>query len=161
VIFILVNARSAKASELNGEIATPGIIAMMGATINAPIDNVTSGNAERLETLLRERFDAAAADLPEPLAKNFRNVETYFVPVDFDAIDDVGCRRAFQSIATSWTLPGKEVDALMVAGQALLKSAPKLSKVAEALALDGMESLPDLEDACAVIEKARHRAGSK
>jgi NTE family protein len=161
VIFILVNARSAKASELNGEIATPGIIAMMGATINAPIDNVTSGNAERLETLLRERFDAAAADLPEPLAKNFKNVETYFVPVDFDGIDDVGCRRAFQSIATSWTLPGKEVDALMVAGQALLKSAPKLSKVVEALGVEGMESLPDLKDACAVIEKARRKAGSK
>ena len=158
VIFILVNARTAKASELNGEIATPGLTAMLGATINAPIENVTSGNVERLETLLRERFNAAAAEMPPSLAENFKNLETFFVPIDFDGIEDVGCRRAFQSIATSWTLPEKEIDALMVAGQALLKSAPKLGKVVDALGVEGMESLPELEDACAVMEEARRKA---
>jgi NTE family protein len=157
IVFVLVNARSAKASELNGEIATPGITAMLTATVDAAIDNATFGNFERLETLLRERLRAAAAEMPEPLAGNFRNVETFVLPVDFDAIEDGGCRRAFQSIATSWTLPEKEIDALMIAGQALLKSAPKLSKVANALGVSGIENLPDLEDACAVIEEARRK----
>jgi len=155
VIFILVNARSAKASELNAEIATPGAIAMVGGTINAAIDNATFGNFERLETLLRERFRAAAAELPESLAENFRKVETFFVPVDFAAIEDGACRRDFQSIATSWTLPKKQIDALLIAGQALLKSSPKLSKVAEALGATGMEDLPEIEDACALMEAAR------
>jgi hypothetical protein len=45
----------------------------------------------------------------------------------------------------------------MIAGQALLKSAPKLSKVANALGVSGIENLPDLEDACAVIEEARRK----
>jgi NTE family protein len=155
VIFILVNARSAKASELNAEIATPGAAAMVGATINAAIDNATFGNFERLETLLRERFRAAAAELPESLAANFRKVETFFVPVDFAAIEDGECRRDFQSIATSWTLPKKQIDALLMVGQALLKSSPKLSKVAGVLGVAGMEGLPGIEDACALIEAAR------
>jgi NTE family protein len=157
IVFVLVNARSAKASKLNGEMATPGITAMLGATIDAAIDNATFGNFQRLETLLRERLRAAAAEMPEPLAGNFRNVETFFLPVDFDAIEDDGCRRAFQSIATRWTLPEKEIDALMIAGQALLKSAPQLSKVANSLGVSGIENLPDLEDACAVIEEARRK----
>lgn len=155
VIFILVNARSAKASELNAEIATPGAIAMVGATINAAIDNATSGNFERLETLLRERFRAAAAELPESLAENFRKVETFFVPVDFAAIEDGACRRDFQSIATSWTLPKKQIDALLIVGQALLKSSPTLSRVAGVLGATGMDSLPEIEDACALIAAAR------
>ncbi len=155
VIFILVNARSAKASELNAEIATPGAIAMVGATISAAIDNATFGNFERLETLLRERFRAAAAELPESLAENFRKVETFFVPVDFAALEDGACRRDFQSIATSWTLPKKQIDALLIAGQALLKSSPKLSKVAGVLGATGLDSLPEIEDACALIEAAR------
>jgi NTE family protein len=157
IVFVLVNARSAKASKLNGEMATPGITAMLGATVDAAIDNATFGNFQRLETLLRERLRAAAAEMPEPLAGNFRNVETFFLPVDFDAIEDDGCRRAFQSIATRWTLPEKEIDALMIAGQALLKSAPQLSKVANSLGVSGIENLPDLEDACAVIEEARRK----
>jgi NTE family protein len=155
IVFVLVNARSAKASELNGEIATPGITAMLGATIDAAIDNATFGNFQRLETLLRERLRAAAAEMPEPLAGNFKNVETFFLPVDFDAIEDDGCRRAFQSIATRWTLREKEIDALMIAGQALLKSAPKLTKVANSLGVTGIENLPELEDACAAVAKAR------
>jgi len=155
VIFVLVNARSAKASKLNGEIATPGITAMLGATIDAAIDNATFGNFQRLETLLRERLRAAAAEMPEPLAGNFKNVETFFLPVDFDAIEDDGCRRAFQSIATRWTLREKEIDALMIAGQALLKSAPKLTKVASSLGVTGIEDLPEMEDACAAVAKAR------
>ncbi len=157
VVFVLVNARSATASELNGEIATPGLTDMLGAIINAPIQNTTSGNVERLETLLRERFDAAAAEMPPSLAENFNNLETFFVPVDFDGIEDVDCRRAFQSIATSWTLPEKEVDALMVAGQALLKSAPKLGKVVDALGVEGMENLPEMADACAIMKEARRK----
>lgn len=155
VIFILVNARSARASELNGEIATPGALAMVGATINAAIDSATFGNFERLETLLRERFRAAAAELPESLAKNFRKVETFFVPVDFAAIEDDACRRDFQSIATSWTLPETQIDALLIVGQALLKSSPKLSKVTGVLGATGMDSLPEIEDACALMEAAR------
>ncbi len=155
VIFILVNARSAKASELNAEIATPGAIATVGATINAAIDSATFGNFERLETLLRERFRAAAVDLPESLAKNFRKVKTFFVPVDFDAIEDDACRHDFQSISTSWTLPKKQIDALPIAGQALLKSSSKLSKVAGILGANGMDSLPEIKSACALIKAAR------
>ena len=151
VVFVLVNARSDKPSRLSGEIATPGALDMVQATINAAIDNTTFGNFERLETLLRERLDAAAAEFPEPLASNFRKVETYFLPIDFDAIADDACRDAFQSIATSWTLAKREVDALMIAGKALLKSAPKLSRLAADLGLAGIDRLPELEEACAAI----------
>lgn len=158
VIFVLVNARSQTASELNAEKATPGAGSMLGAAINAGIDNATLGNFERLEVLLRERFEAAAAELPESLAKNFRSVETFFIPVDFGAIEDSACRRDFQSIATSWTLPQKQIDALLVAGQALLKSSPKLGNVASALGATGMDKLPEIEEACGVLEEDRQKS---
>ncbi len=152
IVFVLVNARSAKASELNAEIATPGAVAMVGATIGAAIDNTTFSNFERLETLLRERFRAAAAELPPSLAKNFRNIETFFVPVDFEAIENPDCRRDFQSIATSWTLPKEEIDALLVAGEALLKESPKLNGMIQALGAGGADQLPTVDDACDLLQ---------
>lgn len=148
VVFILINARSAKPSDLNSDIATPGTADMIQSTINAAIDNATFGPFDRIETLLRERFDAAAAGFPEPLATNFRRVKTFFIPVDFDAIADPECRRAFQGIATSWTLPDVEIDALLIAGKALLRSAPKMQNVAAELSVAGLETLPEIDDAC-------------
>ena len=155
VIFVMVNARSAPASELNADKATPGAVSTVGATISAAIDNATFGNFERLELLLRERFEAAAATMPESLAENFRSVETFFLPVDIGAIEDSRCRRDFQSIATSWALPEGEIDALLVAGQALLKSSPKLGNVASALGVTGVDELPEVEEACRILEQDR------
>jgi len=154
VIFILVSAGSVKASERNVENATPGAIAA-DEMFNAAITAATRGEIARIETLLRERFLAAAAEMPEPLSKNFRNLDIFFLPVDFGAIEDDACRRDFRLIGTSWTLPEQEIDALMIVGQALLKSSPRLRRVARALGATGLHSLPEIEDACALMEAAR------
>lgn len=154
IVVVMVNARSATVSALNTEPNTPGIVDMFGATINASIDNATFGTAERLELLLRERFEAAAARMPPPLAANFRAVQTLFVPVEFEAIDDESCRRRFQSIATSWTLPPGQVDALLLAGQALLRAAPTMARAAEALGATGLDALPTVDAACDVLAAA-------
>ena len=155
VVFILVNARSARASKLNAEIATPGVVAMVGGAIGAAIDSATFANLLLVGKDLRERFIAAAARLPESLARNARKFRFFFVPVEFDAIEDDACRRDFQSIATSWTLPNKQIDALLIAGQALLKSAPMLKKVVTVLGASGLDKLPEIQDACKLMKAAR------
>lgn len=151
IVFILVNARSAKPSRLDSDIATPSILDMLSATINASIDNATFGSFERLNTLLNEELKAAAADMPPELAKNFKAVKTYFAPVDFDAIEDAACRGAFQSIATSWTLPEAKIDALLEIGKALLKAGLEQKNLVKDLSLNGTGTLPDVVEVCGQI----------
>ena len=65
---------------------------------------------------------------------------------------DHGMRQLVETLESY--LPGEQIDALMVVGQALLKSSPKLEVVAEKLALSGVEDLPDLAQACAAVAAA-------
>jgi NTE family protein len=149
IVFVLVNARADPPSRLNDRIATPGAADMLLGTISAAMDNATFANIERLRVLLEERFKAAAHGLPPEVAANFANVETYFVPVDFGAIDDTDCRRGFESIATSWTLPADQIDALLEVGPALVGQAPDFARVLAAVGAELDAPLPALEVACA------------
>lgn len=160
VVFVLVNARSDPPSALNDQIATPGEINMLLGTISAAMDNATFAIIERLRVLLEERFKAAAQQMPPPLARNFEKVETFFVPVDFGAIAGDDCRRMFESIATSWTLPKGEIDALFVAGGALLNAAPDFHEVLAVVGARLERPLPSIGQACAVLEQARLRIAS-
>jgi NTE family protein len=126
IVFVMVNARSAKPSELDSQQATPGMIDMLTASIGASIDRASFSTAERLRTLLLTDFrgianDADAAGFKD-IAANFRTVagNTKFIAVDFDAIANPTCRESFHSIATSWSLSGQEIDALKAMGEALL-----------------------------------------
>jgi len=56
IIFVMVNARSFKANDLDKEQATPGIIPMISASIDSSIDRATFGTAERLRSYLKEQL---------------------------------------------------------------------------------------------------------
>jgi predicted acylesterase/phospholipase RssA len=155
VVFVLVNVRSDPPSALNDQVATPGEIDMLLGTISAAMDNATFATIERLRILLKERFKAAAEEMPPALAGNFKEFKAFFVPVDFGAIPDDDCRRMFESIATSWTLPRGEIDALFVAGGALLYAAPEFRDVLDIVGAEIERPLPTIEQACAVLEQAR------
>lgn len=151
IVFVMINARSARVSALNTEPDTPGVVDMIGATINASIDSATFGTAERLELLLGERFELQAKLRPPPIADNFRSLKRHYVPVEFEAIGDDACRRRFQSIPTSWTLSSGQVDALLLVGQALLRAAPGMRAAADALGATGLDTLPTVDVACAAL----------
>jgi hypothetical protein len=147
LIFVVINARSFAPSALDEQAATPGILDMALASINAPIDRATGGTAVQLRTLLTERF----RELPgNPIADN-----TALISVDFDAIDNEACRRRFQSIATNWHLEEDELHALDLVGQALLQQDPNWTKLLEIAQMPTPPVLPGIDEACAAIAAAQ------
>ena len=162
VLFVMVNARSAKPSALDSQQATPGMISMLTASIGASIDRASFSTAERLRSLLQTEFrgfanDATAAGFKD-MAANFRTVadNTRFIAVDFDSIKDPACRESFHSIETSWSLSATEIDALKAMGEALLAQNPYFPA-----ALQMVNGRPDrpfttIEAACALLP---NRAG--
>jgi NTE family protein len=153
IIFVMVNARTFPPSDLDHSQATPGMIAMLGASLDSAIDRATFGTAERIRGLLNEHFranaDAAAQTANQSasgvppamrakllqLAANFRAIaaNTQFIAVDFDAIADPQCRTAYHSIKTTWALSGEQIDALKVMGEALFAASPDYGKAMKAL----------------------------
>lgn len=148
LIFIVVNARSFAGSELDSSPATPGAVDMLLASISAPIDRATAGTASQLRELLFDEFrqlDLADPQHEERFHKLAEN--TALIAIDFDAIADTACRRKFQGIATSWTLPPEEIDALLEVGGALLANDPAF---ADLLRITGAPApaLPSLQETC-------------
>jgi len=156
VVFVLVNARSQAANALNDQLATPGIVDMLLGTINTSIDNATFGNLDRIRTLLRERLEAVADDpnTPEPVKQRLRGFQSHFLPVDFAAIPDRDCRRTFQAIATSWTLPDHEIDALLEVAGPLLAADLEFDRVLQAVGASYAAPNAGLQQACETVMRA-------
>jgi len=111
VLFLVVNARSDAPASLDKSKATPGMFDMLNATTASAIDNATYGTLEGLQQQIRSLMRA-------PALRDQLTVDTAYV--DFDVIDDAPCRQAFQNIATSWTLPSRQVDALIQIAEAMI-----------------------------------------
>jgi NTE family protein len=171
IVFIMINARSFAPSDLDDSQATPGALSMLTASIGSSIDRATFGTSERIRSLLTDRFRGMADDIEHeanrpgrPMrdvllrqAANFRTVaqNTQFVTVDFDAIADPKCRRAFHGIATSWTLPGNQLDALNAMGEGLLAQDPSFPAALRAVnALPFDQPLITVDQACTLLQPA-------
>ena len=151
LIFIVINARSFATSDLDQSQATPGLLDMLMASINAPIDRATAGTADQLRDLLFDEFrQLALAD--EARAARFRKLaqNTALISVDFDAIADQTCRRKFQGIPTSWTLKAEEIDAVLRVGGALLANDPAFPEMLR-IAGASQADLPGLEEVCTTL----------
>lgn len=143
LIFVVINARSFKTNALDEQAATPGIVDMALASIDAPIDRATGGTSVQLRTLLNERF----RQLPgNQIADN-----TALISIDFDAIHDEACRRRFQNIATNWHLEEDELHAIDLIGKALLQQDPNWAKLLQIAGMATPPDLPDIGEACAAI----------
>ena len=117
IVVIAVNARSQPASAIGHGTDNPGIVAMAGAVISASIDGRSGGLVAELESLpalLRDTF----RDIPGGPPK------VTILPVDFELIQDAGCRRRFQEIGTNWSLPAGRIDALQEIASAILRASP-------------------------------------
>jgi NTE family protein len=152
LIFVMVNARSFTSSDLDEDQATPGIVDMLLASLDSPIDRATTGTANQLRQLLTDEFrqivlaDPKKAGIFHALAEN-----TALISVDFDAIVDEDCRRKFHSIPTSWSLDTKQVDAVLTVGQALLASDPEFAHLLNIIGGTVTASLPSIDEACKLL----------
>lgn len=156
LVFVAINARSFAPNELDQSRKTPGMLDMLLASINAPIDRATSGTAAQLRELLDNAYrqivlnDPGKEQLFHDLAAN-----TALISIDFDAIVDAGCRRKFHSIPTSWALEKKQIDALMKVGPALLGGDPAFGKLLTVVNGTLSQPLPTVPEACAAIDLAQ------
>lgn len=152
VVFVMINARSDASSDLSTSPAPPGAIPMLMATIDSAIGNTTFSSVDKVDVLLRERLQKAAEGMPSAIQERIRDLETYMILIDFDAIDDRGCRIAFQNIATSWTLPDQQIDALLQVSAGLLHQDPKFQDLTQDLAAQPVPA-PSVTSACQILLK--------
>jgi NTE family protein len=154
IVFVMINARSFKPSALDKSQATPGLVDMLLASINSSIDRATFNTAERLRTLLQGQYRLFAAQAQNPTIKaNFNAAadNMRLITIDFDAIRNDDCRRNFHSIATSWALSAREIDALKAVGGGLLQQDPGFAQTLAMIGGQVTTPIPTLDDACKLV----------
>ena len=149
LIFVMINARSDASSKLDTSPATPGALSMLSATIDSAIDNATFSSLDQVDVLLRERLQESAKRYEAQT--QIKDLKTYLIAIDFDAIEDRDCRVKFQSIRTTWTLQEKQIDALLHVGGALLKQDQAYLELKNAGKARETTPLPSIESACAIL----------
>lgn len=155
IVFVLVNARSQPPSALDTQLSTPGVLDMLNGTINAAIDNALFGDLDRTRQLIQRGLQQRTKDAPEPVRRKVAELQTSFLTVDFQAIDRTDCRQAFQDIATSWTLPAGEIEALYQVAGPLLAASPAWGEMLDALGAHVPAGEGSLDDACATVLAAQ------
>lgn len=116
LLLVIVNARSEQPTGYDTDPRPPKLTDTLLTTIGTPIDGVTFQLIDSLD----------------PLLANLTGTKLQgeaVVPIDFDYIVDPACRLSFHSMATSWTLPPKQVDALIAMGEAMVLQSPALQKL--------------------------------
>ena len=146
LVFLVINARSDASSELDTSPETPGVCCMLSATIDSAIDNATFSSVEHVEVLLRERMRMSAKDSEEK--KWIKELSTYLIAIDFDAIEDRSCRLKFQSIETTWSLNDQQIDGLLQLGGALLEQDHEFDRLKRERKVRNTTQLPSIETAC-------------
>ncbi|HEY1794806.1 MAG TPA: patatin-like phospholipase family protein [Stellaceae bacterium] len=132
LLFVVVNARSQDDNSYGSSPSPPGIVDTLLTTIGAPID----ANSFQLVDQLTAAFDQ-------------RLKQDAIVMVDFDFIKDFRCREHFHNIATSWALPGPQVDELIALGRAMVLQAPRYQALVHALGGTAPPPGPTVDDICA------------
>jgi hypothetical protein len=153
----MINATTAPQSRLDEQKATPGVWSMLGASLDAGISRTTMGSSEQVRQVLLDEFAAEARSLraqgEDGLADNLTKFaeHTHLITVDFDAIPNADCRQAYHSIATSWTLPKRQINGLLVMGKALLANDPGFVPVLQDAGGTLTNPLPSVTAACKLV----------
>ena len=67
------------------------------------------------------------------VATGRKRIELQVAVIDFDYIVDNNCRQRFHGIATRWTLPKEQVNALIDLGETMVLQAPNYRALVERL----------------------------
>ena len=120
IVIIIINAATRPENPMDSSSNTPSSIQVVDAVSHTQIDRYT---LESL-SLLEEAFYDWAAELSTPT----QPVTPFFIKLDFESIGNKKQRKFFNNMATSFSLPGNEVDELIKAGRELLRQSPEFQK---------------------------------
>lgn len=132
LLFVVVNARSQADNDFGSRARPPGTFDTLLATIGTPIDATSFQLLGQLDRLLDDRFK------PKSL-----------VLVDFDLIADPACRGYFHNMATSWSLPRRQVEDLIALGEAMVLQSPRYGEFVAALGAAVPRPSRSVEQICA------------
>lgn len=132
LLVVVVNARSQADNDFGRHARPPGLTDVLLTTIGTPIDATSFQLRGQIADLIDERLEAGA-----------------LVAVDFDFIEDRQCRAYFYGMATSWTLPARQVDDLIALGKAMVLQSPAYGELVAALGAAAPEPDRTVAEICA------------
>lgn len=130
LVVIVVNSRSAPATDWDRSPRPPGVVAQLLQASSVPIDHYTYESVELLKDtaqrwagsrdakVARMRLGGATVEQAEAAVPK---IELHAIDVSFDAIRDEAERRYFMALPTSFHLPDEAVDRLREVGGRLLR----------------------------------------
>jgi hypothetical protein len=132
LLLVVVNARGEGENGYGASASPPGALDMLSQSIGAPIDATSFQMLGKLDRLVDDRVKPKSVVL-----------------VDFDFIARPKCRAYFHNMATSWTLPGDQVDDLIALGKAMVLQSPRYKEIVTALGGTVPAPQPTVEQICA------------
>ena len=132
LLLVVVNARGEGENSYGASAKPPGATDMLLTSIGTPIDATSFQMLSKLDLLIDNRVKPKSVVL-----------------VDFDFIADRACRAYFHNMATSWTLPPRQVDDLIALGKAMVLQSPRYKELVAALGGTAPAAQPTVEQICA------------
>ena len=114
VVVLLVNAQTRPENPMELSEEEPPVAEVLNAVSDAQLQRYNTESLILVENGLKKW--AAAFSTPD------RQIKSYFIQVDFESIHDPKKRLLFNNIATSFSLPGDEVDNLVETARQLLRN---------------------------------------
>jgi len=139
LLLVVVNARNQSSTDFGTSARPPGLTTTLLTTIGTPIDSMAFR--------LIDSLDAVLADA----AQGHQRVELQVAAIDFDYVVDNVCRQRFHAIATSWTLPKEQVNALIDLGETMILDAPNYRALVQALGGQAPSPAKTMAEVCAEL----------
>ena len=125
VVVLLVNAQTKPENPMGLSEEEPPVVEVLNAVSDAQLQRYNTESLILVENELKKW--ATAFSTPD------RQIKSYFIQVDFESIHDPKKRQLFNNIATSFALPGDEVDNLVETARQLLRNNPEFKRLVDDL----------------------------
>jgi NTE family protein len=128
LILISVNASTDPQSSMDETPKQPSIAHSISAVSNVQLRRYTADTIALVDKSLKR--------WAEEISSPQHSVESYFILLDFNGIEDPNQREFLNQIPTSFSLTDEQVDALIAAGGELLRGNPEFRRLLADLAAD-------------------------
>lgn len=133
IVVVVVNSRSAPATDWDRSPRAPGIVAQALQSSSVPIDHFSYESVELLKDIAQRWADARKFEIADKRIAGMSKAQAEAdvpdlrfdaIDVSFDSIEDKKERLYFMNLPTSFVLSDEEVDKLRDLGGRLLRQAP-------------------------------------
>jgi len=172
---IIVDARTDPPTDLESRSSSPGLLRVFERTGTTGIDNHSTllsaitkyallearVGRRKVHEQYREAMREHCPDAPLPEANPEDLLEAYVIDLNFRQIKDDRKRRSLLSMITGFFLPSEDVEALIGAGQVLLREHPEFQRLMRDLRREGDTHRRAEDTGGQATRGTRHRSAPK